>query len=942
MTKLPKRAGSESTAAGIAAGQQSVILSPVSSWEASSASGLQVGEKAVPFGLPCITDEKLLTLMAQDSVNGRLAASHATHSPVATSLDDEPATVPIAVGGSVTGVIDVAGDTDDITVALVAGQRYMISLMGTGAGALSDSYLEIFDPSLAGAGQDDDGGVGRNSVMTVTAAVSGTYTIRASAFGTSGVGQYTIDVRRMGEDSVPATIAGAAPIGEGISFGFRETDSDSDYYKVSLVAGKSYSFSAAAGTDYQTSFSPIPAGEFDTILVLRGPNGEFLASNDDVAWPSDASSSFVFQAASTGDYYLEVTAFTHSAAPGGNTGGYVIDFREVPPLDPLHSIDWSNAANIPTVMVDGVPTAYIYFALPGENFGENARWGDPAQPASGGNGTLVSYGWTEYEKTQFMLAMQEYTKILGIAYVETADSALATFRVITNSSNAYGAYAYPQDPAYGTQKGIMVFNVDNRGWELDSADPAVTADGLGRGGYAWRTILHEAGHAHGLAHPHDTGGGSQVMVGVVGPDSLGVFDLNQGVYTQMSYNGGWQTHPDGGLFGGDPAGWRSDAGWLATMGAFDIAVLQQRYGVAPAYAAGDNVYTLPDVNAEGTYFETIYDTGGNDTIAYNGGRNAQIDLNTATLDYSVTGGGIVSFVRNLPGETAAQAIKGGFTIANGVVVENATGGGGDDLLIGNGATNVLTGNGGNDVFIGGGGADTFRGGGGDDHYTVEAGDTVEETLGEGTDEVRTGLAVYVLTANVENLTGTSATGQTLTGNAAGNVVTAGSGNDGLHLWVGGGNDMVDAGAGMDNIFFGATLTSADVVNGGAGVDTLVVQGPYGSLTLTANITQIENLSILAGSNTAFGEPGTNRHDYVLTTHDSNFAAGVQARINAAALLEGEDFTFNGSAETDASYVVYGGKGKDTLLGGLGNDIFFYAEERFASGDTVNGGAGYDG
>jgi len=60
------------------------------------------------------------------------------------------------------------------------------------------------------------------------------------------------------------------------------------------------------------------------------------------------------------------------------------------------------------------------------------------------------------------------------------------------------------------------------------------------------------------------------------------------------------------------------------------------------------------------------------------------------------------------------------------------------------------------------------------------------------------------------------------------------------------------------------------------------------------------------------------------------------------LLAGEDFTFNGSAETDAKFVVYGGKGVDTLTGGLGNDIFFYAEERFASGDTVNGGAGYDG
>jgi hypothetical protein len=77
-----------------------------------------------------------------------------------------------------------------------------------------------------------------------------------------------------------------------------------------------------------------------------------------------------------------------------------------------------------------------------------------------------------------------------------------------------------------------------------------------------------------------------------------------------------------------------------------------------------------------------------------------------------------------------------------------------------------------------------------------------------------------------------------------------------------------------------------VVNGGRGVDTLVLQGPYGSLALTANVTQIENISILGGGNTGFGEPGTNRHDYVLTTHDANFAAGVQARINASALLAG--------------------------------------------------------
>ncbi|MET1110906.1 MAG: M10 family metallopeptidase C-terminal domain-containing protein [Allosphingosinicella sp.] len=270
---------------------------------------------------------------------------------------------------------------------------------------------------------------------------------------------------------------------------------------------------------------------------------------------------------------------------------------------------------------------------------------------------------------------------------------------------------------------------------------------------------------------------------------------------------------------------------------------------------------------------------------------------------------------------------------------------GSDVLHGIEGSDVLDGGSGDDLLDGGAGADTLRGGSGNDIYIVDdAGDSVEEVEAAEVDEIRTALAVFSLATrpNVENLTGTSAIRQTLTGNAADNVVTAGAGDDILHLW-GGGNDTVLAGAGGDNIFFGSTLTGADIVNGGAGTDTLVVQGDYASgLVLGPNVTQIENVSILAGSNTAFGESGTNRYDYVLITNNANFAAGVQARINGSALLAGEDFTFDGSAETDASFVVYGGKGKDTLTGGLGNDIFFYAEERFASGDTVDGGAGYDG
>ncbi|HEX8450119.1 MAG TPA: calcium-binding protein [Allosphingosinicella sp.] len=273
------------------------------------------------------------------------------------------------------------------------------------------------------------------------------------------------------------------------------------------------------------------------------------------------------------------------------------------------------------------------------------------------------------------------------------------------------------------------------------------------------------------------------------------------------------------------------------------------------------------------------------------------------------------------------------------------GGDGIDVLNGEGGDDRLEAGAGADVLDGGAGADLMYGGPDNDLYIVDnSGDSVVEYAGQGTDEIRTTLAVYSLVAlaNVENLSAGSNAAYDLRGNSGNNVVTGGAGNDMLRLYDGG-NDSAIAGAGNDNIFFGGTMTAADNVDGGDGSDTLVLQGNYSAgLTLGANVVQIEGIAILAGSNTAFGEPGTNRYDYVITTSDSNFAAGLQVKINAGALLAGEDFTFDGSAETDAKFLVYGGRGKDVLTGGLGNEVFFFADDRFAAGDIVNGGGGYDG
>jgi VCBS repeat-containing protein len=179
-----------------------------------------------------------------------------------------------------------------------------------------------------------------------------------------------------------------------------------------------------------------------------------------------------------------------------------------------------------------------------------------------------------------------------------------------------------------------------------------------------------------------------------------------------------------------------------------------------------------------------------------------------------------------------------------------------------------------------------------------------------------------------------------TGDSDANTFTGTADADLFNL-VQGGDDTAD-GLGGDDIFvFGGALTADDAVTGGDGLDSVVIQGDYsGGLVLDDSVTGIEILLLLAGSDTSAGDPGTNLYDYNVTIDDANFAA-VDALIDAGALLAGEDFTFNGAAETDARLLIYGGRGQDDLTGGGLDDIFFFGTDRYAAGDRVDGGTGTD-
>ncbi len=602
------------------------------------------------------------------------------------------------------------GDVDGYTVNLVAGQSYVFSVYGSGENALPDTYLYVLDETGSTIlGQDDDGGAGVNSLITYTADYTGEHVIGVTGFSADQEGDYTLDLLNAPDtDLVPDTFAGAPLIPtEGVSYGYINGGpegpypgySEVDTYAIQIEGGQLFSVEVAGGADYASSFIDLPPGELDTIIQLYDSEGNFVAGNDDINFLSgDISSGLSFLAEESGTYYLDVLAYPNLTTGEFQEGGYSIttSSTDIGDLDPLESLIWDNAENVP---FDSTNTAYVYFAEAGEDFGEGG----------------ASFGWNEFEKAQVMDALEEYSKILGTNYEVTDNAEDATFRLITTTSTQFGAYFYPQDPAYGDAQGIGAFNVDSGAWNFDEQQSLL------KGGFAYGVILHEFGHAHGLSHPHDQGGGSDVMLGVTAAqDSLGVYDLNQGVYTVMSYNDAWQNHPDGPTpFTVDNV----DSGWSGTLSAFDIAALQERYGVNNPYAEDDTVYRLQDSNDVGAYYETIWDTDGNDTIAYSGQKDAQIDLMAATIDYSPTGGGVVSFV---------DGVFGGYTIAEGVVIENASGGG-DDILLGNEADNTLNGRAGEDAVLGRGGDDTLISGAGDDYLVGGDGNDVM-IGGAGADE----------------------------------------------------------------------------------------------------------------------------------------------------------------------------------------------------------------
>lgn len=668
-----------------------------------------------------------------------------------------------------------------------------------------------------------------------------------------------------GDINTPFTIS----IG-GTANGMISGEADQDYFSVTLQAGTRYSFTLnGVGSNGSAALA-------DPLLNFYNGAGVLLASNDDYI---GLNSHIIYDIQTTGTYFVGAAAYQSPTTD--NVGGYALRVTSLgasPVASPLDSLNWGTQVT----PVNGVVN--VYFAQAGETIG----------------GETASASWSAYEIQQAMLALQQFSNVINVTFAQTLNSGDAHFRLVQNAgTGALGSFV----PPGGSNSGNGWFSNVGQGW---------TTEGLAQGGYGFITVVHEFGHGMGLAHPHDNGGSSTIMAGVTTPfGSYGTGNLNQGVFTTMSYNDGWILGPSGNS--------SSNAyGWTGTLSPLDIASLQQDYGANTAFNAASTGYFLPQSNVAGTFYSAIWDGGGLDYINHSGAANSVIDLRPATLLQQDGGGGYVSYV---------SGVHGGFTIAAGTVIENGYGGTGNDLIIGNDAVNTLLGRSGqdtlrgglgDDVLLGGSGADSLVGDGGVDivafsdalsavHLSLLTGGTLGDAAGDTYDSIEVVSATEF--------------GDFVDGDAAANGLYGYGGNDTLNGM--GGIDLIMGGEGDDHLDGGA---DGDFINGENGRDTLL--GGTGNDVLYGG--DLDD-SISGGSDIDYIDGGGGNDTLVGGSENDVIIGGL-----------GNDSIFAGAnddyvTDDDGNDTIFGGDGIDALFGGIGNDSIMGE----AGSDYLVGGAGID-
>ena len=446
--------------------------------------------------------------------------------------------------------------------------------------------------------------------------------------------------------------------------GTLSTGADHDWYKVDLVAGKTYTF-AMTGTGTNNVLDPY--------LRLYAPNGSTMVASANDGLQGN-NSIFKFTATTSGTYFLDA---------GSNNNAYAGQYGV--------SITEGTRASFDVQMGAGViDTDLAWTGTPGTGatityaFRQNV--GSTIAHDASGNPVTTGSQLTAAQQSAVTNALQMFGDVANLNFVQVnpggySDNATILFGNYAANDGA-GAYAYyPGSTASYAYAGDVWLNTNH-----------VSTTSLPPGSYSNFALIHEMGHAMGLSHPgvYNAGVGQTITYGA---NAQFAQDSNQ--YTVMSYFSGSNTTG-------------ATLPYADTLLMYDILALQNIYGADYTTRAGNTTYGF-NSNAGGVYdFSSnrdpvlcIWDGSGDDTLDVSGFSAAQ-SISLVDGTFSNVGG-----------------YKGNVSVAVGAMIENAVGGSGADTIIGNLAANRLYGNVGNDTISSGAGADSLSGGAGSDWLLAE-------------------------------------------------------------------------------------------------------------------------------------------------------------------------------------------------------------------------------